>query len=209
MIKKVRPLKLNIIKFLKMNKAIPNIIYILLPVIGSAIAQNEKEKPRLSGAVIIAEALSGKLVSVDQGSFKRFSLDPEKAIDHFLFYHSADWSPNCRKFTPELIKFYNKAKKENANFEVIFVSRDDSEKEMLNYMKEQKMPWPAVRFEELQKLKFLKQISGRGVPNLAVVDSRGLILSQSYKGGTKYLGPDPPLKAFQKLIGSKENGPKN
>ena len=47
MIKKVRPLKLNIIKFLKMNKAIPNIIFMLLAVIGSAIAQNEKEKPRL------------------------------------------------------------------------------------------------------------------------------------------------------------------
>ena len=207
MIKKVRPLKLNIIKFLKMNKAIPNIIFILLAVIGNAIAQNEK--PRLSGSVIIAEALAGKLVSVDQGSFKRFSLDPEKTIDHFLFYHSADWSPNCRKFTPELIKFYNKAKKENANFEIIFVSRDDSEKEMLSYMKEQKMPWPAVRFGELKTLKFLKQISGRGVPSLAVVDSRGLIMSQSYKGGTTYLGPDPPLKEFQKLIGSKEGEPKN
>ncbi|MDE0569039.1 MAG: thioredoxin-like domain-containing protein [Verrucomicrobiales bacterium] len=192
-----------------MNKAVTNTIIILLAVIGNSIAQNEKKSPRLPGAVIIAEALAGKLVSVDQGSFQRHSLDPEKAIDHFLFYYSANWSPNCLKFTPELIKFYTKAKKEAANFEVIFVSRDDSEKEMLDYMIEQKMPWPAIRFEDLTNLRFLKEVSGRGVPSLAVLDSRGLILAQSYKGGTQYIGPDSPLQEFQKLIGSKENEPKN
>jgi thiol-disulfide isomerase/thioredoxin len=192
-----------------MNKAVTNTIIILLAMIGNSIAQNEKKSPRLPGTVIIAKELAGKLVSVDQGSFQGHALDPEKAIDHFLFYYSANWSPNCRKFTPELIKFYTKAKKEAANFEVIFVSRDDSEKEMLNYMIEQKMPWPAIRFEDLITLKFLKSVSVRGVPSLAVLDSRGLILAQSYKGGTQYIGPDPPLQEFQKLIGFKENEPKN
>lgn len=192
-----------------MNKAVTNTIIILLGIVGNSIAQTEKKNPGIPGAVIIAKELAGKLVSVDQGSFKRYSLDPEKAIDHFLFYYSANWSPNCRKFTPELIKFYAKAKKDNTNFEVIFVSRDDSEKEMLNYMIEQKMPWPAIRFEDLITLKFLKEVSGRGVPSLAVLDGRGLILAQSYKEGTKYLGPDPPLQEFQKLIRSKANEPKN
>ena len=191
-----------------MNNAVTNTIIILLAMIGNSIAQTEKT-PRVPGTVIIAKELAGKLVSVDQGSFQGHALDPEKAIDHFLFYYSANWSPNCRKFTPELIKFYTKAKKENTNFEVIFVSRDDSEKEMLNYMVEQKMPWPAIRFADLTTLKFLKSVSVRGVPSLAVLDGRGLILTQSYKGGTKYLGPDPPLQEFQKLIGFKENETKN
>ena len=192
-----------------MNKAVITTIIILLAVIGNSIAQTERKGPSLPGTVIIAEALAGKLVSVDKDSFKRHSLDPEKAIDHFLFYYSANWSPNCRKFTPELIKFYTKAKKEGANFEVIFVSRDDTAKEMLGYMMEQKMPWPAIRFEDLETLNFLKEVSGRGVPCLAVLDSRGLILAHSYQGSKKYLGPDPPFQEFKKLIGSKENEPKN
>ena len=76
------------------------------------LSQSDANIPKLPRAVIIAEQLAGKLVKLENDNLVRYKLDPEKAIDHFLFYYSASWSPSCRKFTPELIEFYKKAKKQ-------------------------------------------------------------------------------------------------
>ena len=149
------------------------------------LSQGDANIPKLPRAVIIADQLAGKLVKLENEDLVRYKLDPEKAIDHFLFYYSASWSPSCRKFTPELIEFYKKAKKQNSNFEIVFISRDESEKEMLAYVKKAKMPWPG----------------GRGVPCSSVLDSRGLILAHSYRGKTSYIGTQEPLNEFSKLIG--------
>ena len=83
----------------------------------------------------------------------------------------------------------------------VFISRDDSEKEMLAYVKKAKMPWPAIKYEEIDKLEFLKKAGGRGVPCISVLDSRGLILAHSYRGKTSYIGTQEPLNEFSKLIG--------
>ena len=56
------------------------------------------------------------------------------------------------------------SKKQNSSFEIVFISSDDSEKEMLAYIKKAKMPWPAIKYEEIDKLEFLKKAGGRGVP---------------------------------------------
>ena len=165
------------------------------------LSQNDSNMPKLPRAVIIAEQLAGKLVKLENEDLVRYKLDPEKAIDHFLFYYSASWSPSCSKFTPDLIKFYNKAKKQNSNFEIVFISSDDSEKEMLAYIKKAKMPWPIIKFEEIDKLDFLKKAGGRGVPCVSVLNSRGLILAHSYRGKTSYIGTQKPLSEFSKLIG--------
>ena len=165
------------------------------------LSQGDANIPKLPRAVIIAEQLAGKLVKLENEDLVRYKLDPEKAIDHFLFYYSASWSPSCRKFTPELIDFYKKAKKQNSNFEIVFISRDESEKEMLAYVEKAKMPWPAIKYEEIDKLEFLKKAGGRGVPCISVLDSRGLILAHSYRGKTRYIGTQEPLNEFSKFIG--------
>ena len=165
------------------------------------LSQGDANIPKLPRAVIIAEQLAGKLVKLENEDLVRYKLDPEKAIDHFLFYYSASWSPSCRKFTPELIDFYKKAKKQNSNFEIVFISRDESKKEMLAYVEKAKMPWPAIKYEEIDKLEFLKKAGGRGVPCISVLNSRGLILAHSYRGKTRYIGTQEPLNEFSKLIG--------
>lgn len=169
----------------------------------SLSAQETKDIPKLSRAVIIAEQLAGKLVIQNESSISPYKLDPEKAIDHFLFYYSAKWSPSCRKFTSQLKKFYENAKTESTNFEIIFVSRDDSEKEMSDYMIKEKMPWPAIRFDQLDKLGFIKVAGGRGVPCISVLNSRGLILAHSYHNKKNYIGTKEPLEEFAKLINFK------
>lgn len=167
-------------------------------------AQNEAIIPQLPRPVIVAKELAEKLVRLEADKLVAHSLNPEKAIDHFLLFFSAGWSPTCKKFTPVLSKFYNEAKASGANFEIVFVSLDDSEKEMLQYMAEHKMPWPALRFNLLDKVDFIKQASGRGVPCLAALNSRGLVLAHSYRQRKKYIGVEVPLGDFAKLIGTRE-----
>lgn len=180
-------------------------LLLLALVFASAVsAQDDATLPQLPRPVIVAKSLAEKLVKIEAGNFVPFALDPEKAINHFLFYFSAGWSPACKKFTPILTKFYNDAKAAGANFEIVFVSFDDSERAMREYMAEQQMPWPALRFDALEEIDFIKQASGRGVPCLAALDSRGLVLAHSYKQRKKYIGVEIPLGDFAKLIGAKQ-----
>ena len=41
-------------------------------------------------------------------------------------YFSAHWCPPCRRFTPQLVDFYNSKKGTPEEFEVVFVSRCDT-----------------------------------------------------------------------------------
>ncbi len=74
-----------------------------------------------SGKAVLASSLQGKFVGV---------------------YFSAHWCPPCRVFTPALVKFRD-ANVEN-NFEVLFVSADQSEREKQQYIQETGMKWPSV-----------------------------------------------------------------
>ena len=163
-------------------------------------AQGDTGLPSLPKPVIVAEQLAGKLVRLKDDSIIDYKLDPETAVDHFLFYYSGGWNPSCRKFTPALVKFYEEQKAAGAKFEVIFVSKDDSEEEMRKYMVESKMPWPAIRFGEIEGLEFINEAAGRGVPCIAVLDSHGLIMIHSYRRKKEYLGAEKPLAEFAKML---------
>lgn len=169
---------------------------------GLAQAQGDADLPRLPKPIIVAEKLAGKLVRLDGEELVDHKLDPERAIDYFLLYYSASWNPACVKFTPALIQFYNDQRAAGANFEIVLVGDDDSEEEMRAHMADTKMPWPALRFADkgTEGLEFITQAAGRGVPCLAAMDSRGLILVHSYKRRKDYLGVEKPLKEFTELL---------
>lgn len=84
-------------------------------------------------------------------------------------YFSASWCGPCQQFTPLLADFYARMKKEGKSFEVVWVSRDRSPQEFLEYYK--KMPWLAVTWENYQrigqKLGALYQM--KGIPHLAIL----------------------------------------
>lgn len=114
-----------------------------------------------------------------------------------LVYYSAAWCPPCRKFTPKLVNFYNN-KKNNSNFELIFVSSDKNQASALKYMKDYKMKWPAVRHDKIGA-SGLGKYSGRGIPSLVLFDKSGKVISQSYVNG-QYRGPTAVMEDLEKLI---------
>ena len=152
----------------------------------------------------IFPALTGDLVSLQEGKVKKFDDAPLAQAKFFAIYYSAEWCPPCRAFTPDLVKWYRHAKPQNPQFELIFVSSDNSEQEMEHYMTGDKMPWPALSFEKKRTNRTLTHYAGRGIPCLVLVDAQGKVLSHSYEGET-YVGPQKVLKDIEKTL--RENPP--
>uniref|UniRef100_A0A7S0WIC9 Thioredoxin domain-containing protein n=1 Tax=Hemiselmis tepida TaxID=464990 RepID=A0A7S0WIC9_9CRYP len=80
---------------------------------------------KANGDKVDASTLKGKLVAL---------------------YFSAHWCPPCRQFTPTLKDVYEETC-ENHNFEVVFVSSDDSQEQMKGYMDEAHGGWLAVSYD--------------------------------------------------------------
>ena len=153
-------------------------------------------------ASFISESVSGNLVQLVDGELRPVPSGEESRLDKvklFALYFSAHWCPPCRKFTPELIDFYQKVKKENPDFEIIFVSYDRSPEALADYVRSTGMPWPTVVFGKGDELKRL--YSGKGIPRLVLVDQEGKVLADSYEG-ERYVGPRHVLKELEKRLKS-------
>jgi thiol-disulfide isomerase/thioredoxin len=100
--------------------------------------------------------------------------DTLKGKKYFLLYFSASWCIHCREFMPEFLAYYQNSTHHD-DFEVIFVSSDKDEAQMLSYLRE--MPWKAVRLNSAGET-FLKTYYSRGpgIPTLALIDSNGRLL---------------------------------
>jgi nucleoredoxin len=136
----------------------------------------------------IAGAAKGNLVRLQNGNLVS-CYDEELAPKQIYgLYFSAHWCPPCRKFTPQLVAYYNQIAHDHPEFEIIFVSADKSAEDMATYMRESSMPWPAIEYGKLANVPTLQKYVGRGIPDLVVVDASGKVLADSFVGG-KYVGP--------------------
>ena len=129
---------------------------------------------------------------------KAFDASTLKDVKYFAFYYSASWCPPCRAFTPKLVDFYKEFKPKHPNFELIFVNHDQSEDKMLAYMTGDSMTWPAVRFDDIEKVQG-NQYCGRGIPDLVLVDAGGTVLSDSFNG-YQYLGPYKVIDDIKRMV---------
>lgn len=97
-------------------------------------------------------------------------------------YYSAHWCPPCRAFTPKLVEWYKDFKAKHDNFELVFVSSDESEKAQIEYMKEAGMPWPAVKFSATSDPNFRKYAPS-GIPYLVLIGEDGKELTEKESAG--------------------------
>ncbi len=165
---------------------------------GAAASTPTSGKPDAAptGPSVFQELLDGKLVAVDGSRVSKYEMEAEP--EYYAFYYSASWCGPCREFTPKLVTFYNENPGAKKAFEIVFVSRDQSEDAMEEYMAHDKMPWPAIKFRYVERMDEVLKYMGKGIPCLVLVDRQGKVVSDSYVDGT-YRGPTAVMQEMEKL----------
>ncbi|MCB1077429.1 MAG: redoxin domain-containing protein [Verrucomicrobiae bacterium] len=149
---------------------------------------------------VFKKLLDGKLVAVDGKRVDKYEMASEP--EYYAFYFSASWCGPCKEFTPSLVSFYNENPGAKKAFEVILVSRDSSEEAMEDYMKEDKMPWPGIKFRNIERMDEVNRYAGNGIPCLVLVDRQGNVVSDSYVNGD-YRGPTAVMREMEALAAKK------
>ncbi len=158
------------------------------------------------GATLLLDSLKEKLVHCHDGTISRASgrdLEGKKLVG---LYYSAHWCAPCRKFTPELVEYYNRVAPAHPEFEIIFVSSDRSHFAWETYIQESRMPWLAIDYDQLADLGGVKALGGDGIPSLVVLDEGSHLVASSYEGD-KYLGPKNALAALDKIFAGNAASP--
>jgi len=152
------------------------------------------------------ESLLGETLTSKSGDISTSSIISEGVV---ALYFSAHWCPPCQRFTPLLIDFYKKVKKENGSkFELIFVSSDRDEKSFEDYYKP--MPWLALPFAlRDQKNSLSSKFKVQGIPTLIflnaatgeVINKQGRDIVMSDPEGLNF--PWAP-KTFRQIMGEND-----
>jgi nucleoredoxin len=148
---------------------------------------------------VLYEAVKGDIVRCESGSVAHADDDAIAGKKLIALYFSASWSGPCRKFTPDLVAYYNRVAPQHPEFEIIFCSADRSADAMQQYMRETNMPWPAIEYQKLAGKEAIRKYAGKGIPDLVLVDEAGKIVSNSY-AGEKYVGPQKVLADLDSIF---------
>jgi nucleoredoxin len=159
-----------------------------------------------SEAALTFDTLKSKLVRCHDGTISRVGGTELENKKFIALYYSAHWCGPCRKFTPQLVDYYNRVAVAHPEFELIFVSSDRSRFGWETYIRETKMPWLAIDYDQLGDLAGIKQLGGRSIPSLLVLDAGGHIVASTYDG-EKYLGPQNALDALDGILQHSASAP--
>jgi nucleoredoxin len=154
---------------------------------------------RSEPANVLANQFKGDLVSWKNGSLARFDDEALAKKKLIALYFSAHWCAPCRKFTPQLVEFYNRVASQHPEFEIVFVSNDRSPLGMETYMRDTHMPWPAIDFAKLPGKEALQKYGGESIPCLVLLDASGKVISDTY-AGKKYVGPEKVLTDLEAIF---------
>jgi Thioredoxin-like len=148
----------------------------------------------------IYSRLKGDLVYLHEGGIAPFDDEVLENKKFYLLFFSANWSAAGRKFTAQLIDFYNRIAPEHPEFEVIFFSADRSQFGMESYLTQTAMPWPAVAYDKLSgKAGDIQKSLVREIPALVLTDGSGKILAYTHGDG-EAVGPAEVLQKTDQIL---------
>lgn len=153
------------------------------------------QSPASGDHAALRAMVDGKLADAHGAAVLADALKDKRLV---LLYFSAGWCPPCHQFTPKLVEFYN-AHGGGKDFEVIFVSSDPDAEKMQAYVDEYKMPWLAVKHDQVKASGLQERYAGNGIPDLEMLDGNGQVLSSSF-AGKNYRGPYEVLKDLEKAL---------
>ncbi len=155
--------------------------HLLQPSSRTVASARSKAVPAVSGASIFT-GLASQLVAVEGRRVKKHQMENEP--EYYAFYFAAGWCHACSRFTSMLAKYYtHNIAFAQPQFEIVFVSRDNSKQEMDDYMLKSGMPWPAISYSASVREQLIKKYAPSGTPSLVLVDRAGKVISESFVDG--------------------------
>ena len=124
----------------------------------------------------MAPALQGIMVDAEGKPYADSRLGEKKV---FALYFGAGWCAPCHEFSPDLVKYLDGALPRHPELAAVFLSDDKQDDQMLAYMREEKMPMPAVPHGALEHSPFLLGFGARIIPQLIIVDRFGNVLASN------------------------------
>jgi thiol-disulfide isomerase/thioredoxin len=128
-----------------------------------------------NSASVYSELFQDNLLLLKNGSLEKAD-DVKTPKKYYVFYYTASWCGPCQRFTPSLVKFYNKEK--NDDFEIVLISSDRDKKAMDGYAKSKKMPWPHLELSKVPEFRKKYPSQSRGIPAMLVTDLTGKVLAK-------------------------------
>jgi len=135
------------------------------------------------------DVLSGHKLMKKDGSL----VEADTALkdkNYVLFYFSAHWCPPCRQFTPMLADFYKEDDVSDAGVEIVFVSSDRSQDDMLSYMKESHGDWLATEHGSELSNKLKQKFEVSGIPMLVICKKDGSLITKDGRSQVMGKGPE-------------------
>ena len=137
------------------------------------------------------------MVDADGHPYRYEHLDDKK---FFAFYFGANWCAPCHAFSPDFVKFADEALPKHPELAIVLMSNDPQPGPMLAYMKEEKMPFPAVPQTVLLQSSLLSSYAAQMIPHLIVVDRFGKVLATSDDASGNRSDPKDTIDALTKLL---------
>lgn len=129
------------------------------------------------------------LIKNDGSTMSTTELSTEKGAIIALYF-CAHWCPPCRTFNNLLKATYNDLTRRGQNFEVVFVSSDESYEKFKCFHAD--MPWLAIPYDnEAKKDSCSERFKVEGLPTLALVEaSTGKTISSDARAAVELFGAD-------------------
>ncbi|BDS08135.1 hypothetical protein NT6N_31750 [Oceaniferula spumae] len=161
--------------------------------------------------VLMAMFMLGQLHATPLAKFHMFRLeDGKKKVVQALkpetryvaYYFSASWCGPCRTTTPSLVAEYDRmTAQDKLTVEIVLVGSDRSEKDVIRYMENYQMRWPALEWESIPDA---NPYAPEGIPHLAIVDLKtGEVISK----GTGPSGVEAVVMRMREFSGVNEDKP--
>jgi nucleoredoxin len=119
---------------------------------------------------------------------------------YFAFYSGAGWCPPCQAFSPDLVKFANATLPNHPELQFVMLSNDKTTADMLTYMKQEQMPFPAVPMNVLNTSALLISYSNQIIPDLVVTDRNGKVVVSSIDSQGNRGDPEDTLKQLGTIL---------
>lgn len=145
----------------------------------------------------VAAALQGIMVDSSGSPHDEPHLAEKKV---FALYFGAGWCAPCHAFSPDLVKYLDEALPKHPELEAVFLSNDKQVNQMLDYMREEKMPFPAVPPASLERSPLLLSYAARMIPQLIVVDRFGNVLASNDDHRGNRGDPKDTIGALDQLL---------